>query len=68
MGPLNLRDLLKVTGTPPIYLQVRAPWAVGRGLGDLARRRSPKRELAPRGEEAALYRQYRGADLGDQGV
>jgi hypothetical protein len=42
VGLLNLRDPLKVIGTPPICLQVRAPWAVGRGLGDLLRARSPK--------------------------
>jgi hypothetical protein len=29
---------------------------------------SPKPELAPRGVEAALYRQDRGADLGDRGL
>ena len=68
MGPLNLQGPLKVVRTPPIYRQVRAPWASGRGLGDLLRTRSPKPELAPRGEEAALNRQYRGAYLGDQGL
>src|ERR671920_712329 len=44
------------------------PGRAGRGLGDLVRRRSPKPDLAPMGEEAALCRQDRGADVGDQSL
>ena len=53
---------------PPIDRRVRALWVAGRGLGDLLQTRSPKPELASRGEEAALYRKYRDANLGDQGL
>ena len=35
MGPLNLREALKVIGTPPIYRQVSTSWEAGRGLEDL---------------------------------
>jgi hypothetical protein len=48
VGLLNLRDLLKVIGTPPIYREVRTSSAAGRGLGDLPGPRKP-RQLYRRG-------------------